>query len=449
MQQEWRKPWQLGSISPYLATPLPYLVNSEFGRHLNPLKIHCQMNFNDENLFNQKTPRLTTSSKSSEIMVKSEPQVKKRLPLSNKTNTHNTTSSSLATKVISADTVEFEDFLIYQNDESKKEPLKSQSEPVNHFKSQNRVKTLSLEPVLENKKISEFKVTAQLLSRLLKYDTLIEEELGAECDDPQQLFTFLEQEGKLSHKVLAVFSKSDGICSVSMTQSYGAPVDNLGLRPVPAFPVAKCTRSFYSGFGDVKVLDFTNVPLPDDELRFLIKLGKLQALGLSGTKITCKGIKYLTQHAAFKSTLKCLKLCFSDGLDDSVFSLLPLFSRLQEVDLRGCITLSLNGALQLLPEGHWASFKRIGWPERISTILAERAIFYRDLKLAKSELILDPKDVSIPFLDEPQLRQQLKWHKQVYRDIYLNLNADALRSKLISIIRLRKREQTLYDLSMD
>jgi hypothetical protein len=380
------------------------------------------------------------------ILVNSEPNARKRIPFSNKTPNINNTSS-LSTKVISADSVEFEDFL---GNEFRKETLKSQSEPVNLLKVQNRVKTVSIDELPGRK--DDFQITARFLARILKHETLIEEELGSNCDDLVKLFAFLEREGKLSHKVLALFSKlSSGIRSISMTQSYGAPENDLGLRSAPRFPISKCTKSFYSGFNAVQVLDFTNVPLPDDELRFLIKLSKVQALGLSGSKVTCKGIKYLTQHASFKSNLKCLKMCFVDGVDDSLFSLLPLFPRLQEVDLRGCSGLTLNGALQLIPEGRklFFSFKIIEWPESIAVQLSEKHTFYQDLKKAKPDLILDPKDISIPFLDETELKRQLKWHKQVYTDIYLNLNLEALRAKFVFILRLRRREQILYEVSVD
>ena len=404
-------------------------------------------------LFNNHSTPPLPASHSSTVLVKSEPQVKKRIPLSNKTNINNT-PSSLSSKVISADSVAFEDCLFLHGDEFKKrEAVKSQSEPAKLLKVQNRVKTLSIDQPPGGKK-SEFELTARFLARLLKHDTLIEEELGADCDDQAKLFAFLEREGKLSHKVLAVFSKSEaGIRTVSMTQSYGAPVNEFGLRSAPRFPISKCTRSFYSGFADVQVLDFTNVPVTDDELRFLIKLGKLQALGLSGSKITCKGIRYLTQHAAFKSTLKCLKLCFVDVLDDAIFSLLPLFTRLQEIDLRGCQALTLKGALNILSEGPASSssspLKRIDWPETISIQLTEKHVFYQNLKKAKPDLILDPKDISIPGLNEAELKRQLKWHKQVYPDIFLNLNLEALRAKFVSILRLRRREQCLYEWSIN
>lgn len=387
----------------------------------------------------------TPLQKSRETVIKSEPNVK-RLALSDKTNISNgKSSSSLATKVISADSAEFEDALFFdghrnESDKSKSEPVKQHSQ-----KARNRVLTLPLEPA----KKKEFAVNARFLSRLLKHDTMIEEELGAECDDQLKLFEFLQREGKLSHKVLAIFSKCKGIRSVSMTPSYGSVVDDLGLCTPPQFPVEKCTRSFYSGFKDLQILDFTNVPLHDDELRFLIKLDKLQALGLSGTKITCKSIKYLTQYASFKSTLKCLKLCFADGLDDAIFSLLPMFTCIQEVDLRGCSALTLPGALNMFSQGKLSpSFLRtLALPEQISIKLTEKQDFYRDLKRAKPELISDPNDISIPLLAEDNLKRQLKWHKQVYPDIYLNMNLESLRNKLMAILRLRRQEQTLHSLA--
>lgn len=410
------------------------------------------MNLNDENdeninVFNLNTPLLAKKKENLALLVKSEPNAKKQIVLTDKTSLNN--KSSLGTKVISAESVEFEDFLL---EVQAKNSSKSQSEPVPALKTRSRMQTL---PSSESSSSSstgkkEFQINARFLSRLLKHDTLIEEELGPDFDDQLKLFEFLEREGKLSHKVLAVFSKCKAIRSVSMTLSYGTQVNDLGLHSEPAFPIQKCTRSFYSGFSEVQALDFTNVPLLDDELRFLIKLGKLKALGLSGTKITCKSIKYLSTHASFKSNLKCIKLCFVEGLDDAVFSLLTQFPRLEEIDLRGCANLTLKGALQLFPEGQRnVMIRKLSLPEQIHIQLSEKHQFYGELKRAKPKLILDSKDISIPSLDEDDLKEQLKWHKQVYADIYLNMNLDALRGKLVSILRLRKREEQLYSLMVD
>lgn len=397
---------------------------------------------------NTYTPRLQINS--DEKLAKSEPKVNisARPVLGDKTN-----KSLLSTKVISADSNEFEDHLLVEGLKSVRVRDKSKSEPILHLKSRSRVKVVpnGHEQKVELEKVDRKStlppITTELISKLLKHDTFIVEALSDDCRNEPAMFAYLEQEGNLSHRILSLFSRSRGIKSVCMTPSYGVEVDELGLPIEAKYSASKCTKSFYSGYPDLQALDFTNVPVGDEELRFLIKLSKLQALGLSGTKIAVKGIKYLAQYAEFKNTLKCLKLCFVEGINDGVFEHLLAFPKLRDLDLRGCSQVTLNGLLTLVPEGSchdFASQKKLRLPDSLAAQLAEKHNFYCNLARAKTELITDPKDISIATLSEVQLKQQLKWHRQVYPEIYLNLEGTSLQRKLISILRLRRKEEAIY-----
>ena len=185
--------------------------------------------------------------------------------------------------------------------------------------------------------------------------------------------------------------------------------------------------------------------LSDDELRYLIRLPKLQALGLSGTAITDKGIKYLSVHSAFKTSLRCLKLCFVQGISDFSINFLKSFPKLKGLDLRESGNITMNGCHNLVDEAlkDWLIDSSIKLPQKIQNRLLEMSEFYKATSKSDSNIITDPKDVRVENLNVTELKYQLKLNKTIYPNIYLNEDPDELRKKLASILRIRRKEEIL------
>lgn len=335
------------------------------------------------------------------------------------------------------------------------------SEPINNLKISSRIiikKSEVLEGRDDNEQV-EIKVckdkpkrlTAMTLAEILGHDTFIEDELGAEESDEQVLFNFLEIEGRLSPEVLKAFCKSTKVRTVNLTHSYAGTKCESGLISAAKYSPKLCTKIFYYGFQQLLSIDFTNVKICDDELRYLIKLPKLQALGLSGTLITDKGIKYISIHSKFKSTLKCLKLCYLEGISDMTIKFLNVFTKLKSLDLRGNQNISLVGCLDMITDNfvnqnNYDTF--IKFPEHVNKQLSDLHTFYEEKSKNNSKLILDPSDIRIGELSKSDVKSQLLIHKEAYIDIYLNQEMEHLQRKLIEIVRRRKKEEYLYRCSV-
>jgi hypothetical protein len=224
-------------------------------------------------------------------------------------------------------------------------------------------------------------------------------------------------------------------------------------------------------FESLRFLDCTNVPLDDDCLRYFIRLFHLESLGLSGTNISTKGIKYLAKHAEFKSSLKCLKLCYIQNLTDDLFPHLGQFDALADLDLLGCTQITLKGVLQLVnhpsmdrniddetlrvitcdqrsPVKLKVPLQQLRLPHPLFSQLLTVHSAYQSLRsqslIPSSELICDPELVSK--LSRPELIAQLKKHKLHYPDIYLNLQREELAAKLEFILSMRLKEERIWNL---
>jgi hypothetical protein len=331
------------------------------------------------------------------------------------------------------------------------------SEPVNNLKCCSRIIQKKYEALDENErhkqeesklcKVKPKKLTASILAEILNHDTFIEDELGFDESDEHILFNFLENEGRLSPEVLKTFCKSTKIRNVNMTRSYAGTKCESGLISAPKYSAKLCTKPFYYGFQQLLSIDFTNVKICDDELRYLIRLPKLQALGLSGTLVTDKGIKYISNHSNFKLTLQCLKLCFLEGISDMAIKLLNVFTKLKSLDLRGNKNISLASCLDIITDrSEWRNSDIfIKLPDNLHHQLSELHFFYEEL-LSKndSKIIIDPSDNRISQLSKSEIKSQLFLHKKSYSDIYLNQDMEYLQKKLIEIIKRRKKEEFLY-----
>ena len=60
-------------------------------------------------------------------------------------------------------------------------------------------------------------------------------------------------------------------------------------------------------------------------------------------------------------------------------------------------------------------------------------------------IVLDPNDIRIECMPESELKSQLKFHKVMYADVFLNEGNDSLRKKLIFILRIRKKEEIMFN----
>lgn len=323
------------------------------------------------------------------------------------------------------------------------------SEPLNLSKSRSRlIQVDSLNDGIQ--KVSRPKkrptnLNAAKLAKILEHDTFIEDELGPDESNELILFNFLEREGRLSTEILKAFSKCSLIKNINMTSSYAGIIGESGLLSGGKYSAALSTKSFYNGFQQILSLDFTNVKLNDDELRYLIRLPKLQALGLSGTTITDKGIKYLTVHSAFRTSLRCLKLCFIQGISDSSIHSLKIFTKLKSLDLRGCENITLSGCHDFVDETLKLPLTRLKMklPEKIQNQLLYLSEAYTAAARINNDIIMDPNNVRIDNLTVSEVKAQLKIHKQFYPNVYLNEDHIDLCEKLIFILRTRKKEEIL------
>jgi len=227
-----------------------------------------------------------------------------------------------------------------------------------------------------------------------------------------------------------------------MSLTYAGNVNELGLLEASILPARKCTVPLFGGYEGVKVLDFTNVHIVDDDLRFLIKLGRLQAIGLSGTKITDKGLKYLGTHALFKATLQCIKLCYIETIATvGLEQLCTSFTRLREVDLWGCDQLGIADMRLICTQ---KGLTKIRLPAHVQATVDERHCHYRELSQKHTELMLSSKQID--HLTDGELKAQLKLHRKFFTDIFLVAPRESLLKRLRDIVSELEIQEKLYSL---
>ena len=248
---------------------------------------------------------------------------------------------------------------------------------------------------------------------------------GEKLYTPIALFRHLERKGLLSQECLKKYRACPEIATISLSASYSCERLPSGLFGAPRYDTAKCTQYLYTGFTHLRVLDFANVNITDNELRYIIRLQKLQALGLSGTLITTKGLKYLSKYAGFKSNLLCLKLCFLAHLKDDALVYLKEFTALEELDTLGS-KFSLSAILKIFESGN-ATLRSIRLPKDVEDQLHLEQEFYSKMP-AFGEDLGGLKDV----------KEELKWYAKFHGQIYLGLGEIELRSKLTEL-RLRRQ----------
>lgn len=252
------------------------------------------------------------------------------------------------------------------------------------------------------------------------------------------LFKKLEAEGKLSQKVLQFFAHCPFIATLNLTPSYAGKLNEIGLLAEPAFDPTRCTVPLYAGYRNLKALDMTNVLIGDDEIRYLIKLESLEALGLSGTGITAKGLKYLSVHAKFSKSLTCLKLCYAQKIGDEAIPAIAGFERLQELDLLGA-DISVAGCLELAPNAR-SSLQRLRLPSNAMQYLYDMNAYFSDKKL---------DELGASNVGTHRLKEMLKIFKRKYQDVFLSTDAADIRRALDNLLARRRREELLWSIAKD
>lgn len=244
----------------------------------------------------------------------------------------------------------------------------------------------------------------------------------------------------LTAKVLKFFADCPEINTLDLGPTYASRMNEFGLIENGILSAKKCTAPLFTGYGRLKVLDLTNVLIGDDELRYLIKLQSLEAIGLAGTKVTNKGLKYLAKHALFKPRLMCIKLCYNDQIDDESLVVLRKFEQLTEIDLWGCSKIQMEGCIALLQGPN--RIQKVRLPIHLEKRINELHVYYAK---ADSSIVSSPK-VSME-LSETDMIRQLKFHKSQFPDVFLNLAKEDLRSKLFNILTIRKIQEKMYKMS--
>ena len=337
------------------------------------------------------------------------------------------------------------------------QPTKSQQIPISeevelHEEPSSKLKRPKIETanVVTLKKLETEWVSSDdlhgaiALSERIGVNIPVEEQI----DGYLSLFKYMETNRELGPKALRVYAACPQIQSVMMTPSYGSEINEIGLLKGGPFSAIGCTRPFFGGYANLLVLDLTCVPIVDDDIRYLIKLSKLQALGLSGTKVSAKGLRYLVKYAQFSKSLRCLKLCCMELFDDQAMSELVGFSGLQELDLVGNQRITLRGLLKFIGDfAEKCPLKRLRLPTKISDGLRDRHLIYRELGGQNTDLIQDIGQLDAHG-NKIELKRQLKLHQKTYPDIFLNLEAISMREKLQSTLIMRKREEFLYSICL-
>lgn len=255
------------------------------------------------------------------------------------------------------------------------------------------------------------------------------------------LFKKLEAEGKLSQKVLQFFAHCPFILTLNLTPGYAGKLNEIGLLTEPAFDPLRCTVPLYAGYRNLKALDMTNVLIGDDEIRYLIKLESLEALGLSGTEVTSKGLKYLSVHAKFSNSLLCLKLCYAQKIGDEAIPAIAGFKGLHELDLLGT-DISVAGCLELVPNAQ-SSLQKLRLPSNVMQYLHEMNAYFSDKGLAE----LGQSNASN--IGTHRLKEILRIFKRKYQDVFLSADAADIRMVLDNLLARRKKEELLWSIAKD
>lgn len=211
-------------------------------------------------------------------------------------------------------------------------------------KSTNLIKIINRHEIKQHKFEETVENCNQIIAHLKLEDIMQSHSFGS----PMDIFRFLEEDGKLSAQVLKFFSSYEKITSVNLTPSYGSFIIKGPCRLISdsRLDPTGCTAPFYGRFEQLEMLDLNNVAVKDEEIRYLIKLSNLKALGLSNTKISEKSLIYLGIYAKFAKTLQCLMISGNSVITDYSVKALSFFEGLVDLDLFAT-GITIHGAREL------------------------------------------------------------------------------------------------------
>lgn len=297
--------------------------------------------------------------------------------------------------------------------------------------------------------------------------------------------------GLLTTSLLKEFLEYGGekITTLSLSPSFGEKSDEslpfLVRKPEPETLKELFKLFFVSSprVANVEFLDLTLVPLDDDLLRFIIRMGNLKGIGLAGTRVTVKGLKYLTKHCTFKGTLETMLLSGNEFIQDDCIPFIKQFENLKSLDLRrtsvtyhgilDLITVKKEGSLdrrksnaQTLEVQHEPFLSDIFEPSQLQTLKIPQSVYDMLLEQHTKAITFHPSslmpcDATIVSYDQmlrnpnkafslgrEACKKQLEFYKKVfgYRDIYLELDHEDLQKKLYSITVDRLREEKIWSL---
>lgn len=309
-------------------------------------------------------------------------------------------------------------------------PLKDKSNA--QLKMPNKVVKVEKRPKLDLVKLLEVpeeeKDTFQIIKKFKLDEYFVDVPVKIE-----DLFVQLEEKGLLSEEILLFFGKNKEIKAISLSASY-APVKNeINMLVMKPLSIERSTIPFYKNYEHLKILNLSNVPIRDEQLRYLITLS-LDALGLSGTEITNKGLNYLGKHAKMSNSLSCLKLCYIPHLNDKTIDLLCAFKSLKEIDLLG-VPLTVK-SIDSFFKNDKLIFETIRLPAALFVYLRDKHVaFYSE------------RDLSIPLdesLSASQVKLYLKKLKPHYENVYLNLSEEESFAMLGKLLERRRKEEILW-----
>lgn len=259
-----------------------------------------------------------------------------------------------------------------------------------------------------------------------------------------ELFAVVQEKGLLNGKILKYFSQVPGIVTLNYTPSYGQKLCNAPYRAVVhALKDPKnCTIPLYRGYGQLEMLDLNNVDITDNELRFIIRLSNLKALGLGWTKISCSGLAFLAEYATFVSCLECLMLGGNDALagDAAVHSICK-FVNLLDLDVAGT-GISLPGVRKLGKvfgrEGSSLSSIRIS--ESIASFLQAVHIAFHAHQWKTWQ------DSEVAFLERQQVVEELMLFGNSYGEFSAYQNTESLKAHLMQIMEWRRSEEFIWSI---
>lgn len=281
---------------------------------------------------------------------------------------------------------------------------------------------------------------------------------GNDGNDFITLFKAMEINGFLFYEVLELFCNcpflKDSLFALQLSTTYAEvkkdkdlwnssptkvipiPHHNSNTTTTTNNPALPLTKPLFNGraWRSLQVLDLSCLSLVrDEELRYIIRLPNILALGLSMTRVTSRGIRYLGRHSLFKDKLQCLKLCHLQDVDDRCIAELSSFPSLNEVDLYGCDSKSLTLSSLLRID---KKILKIRLPLKHSTYLEEMHNIYRGININLKHKISN---------SQGEIRNQLRLYQNHYADVFLNLDIISHEQKLRMILERRSLEECLYE----